>query len=150
MIELPAEFSVVEADTEQTLKILLEPQLFKHLPVALPSGMADYVRTHKHILYFASFNQYSLLFFFFEHPRMNDVYEIHVACPKDSIRASRVLTALAGKWVAKTGTIGAKALITKCPAGKISNMCKKLGGKVIYEHDSGDVSILFDTSTLYY
>lgn len=150
MIQLPEEFTVAEAATEEILKILLEPQLFKHLPVSLPSGMSKYVRTHKHIFYLARFNQHKLLFFFFEHPRMNDVYEIHIACPKASIRASRVLATLAAKWIAKTGTIGAKALITKCPIGKISNMCRKLGGKVIYQHKSGDVSILFDTSVLYY
>lgn len=150
MIQLPEEFVVTEANPIESYEILAEPQLFKHLPVKEPIGLPKYIRTHKHIFYLASFNQYSLLFFFFEHPRLDDVYEIHIACPRNSIRASRVLATLAAKWIAKIGTIGAKALITKCPKGKISNMCRKLGGTVIYEYDNGDVSVLFDTSVLYY
>lgn len=150
MIKLPEEFKVIEAPSEEIHKILLEPQIFKHLPVDLPSELPNYIRIHKHIFYLASFNSYKLLFFFFEHLRLDDVYEIHIACPRDSIRASRVLATLAAKWIAKTGTIGVKALITKCPKGKISNMCTKLGGKIIYRHETGDVSIMFDTSVLYY
>lgn len=151
MIQVPEEFKVTEATPVESYEILSEPQLIKHLPIQGIYQLPDYIRTHRYILHLASFGKHDLLFFFFEHARLDDVYEIHIACPRNSIRASRVLATLAAKWIASKGTIGAKALITKCPKGKISNMCTKLGGKIIYRHENTeDVSILFDTSTLHY
>jgi hypothetical protein len=57
-------------------------------------------------------------------PVNNLVYEMHIACPKDSIINSRDLAREAMEYVF---SLGAFKIITNCPAGKISNMAKKLG-----------------------
>ena len=147
-IALPEEFIVAEATTAECLEILSEPQLLKHLPTELPK-LPEYLRRHKYIWYIARFKHYAMLFFFFERVRLDGVYELHIACPKRSILASRVLSICTAKWIVKTGTKEVKALITKCPEGKISNMCTKLGGQIIYKNEvTGEVSIIITADSL--
>ena len=147
-MSLPLEFTVKEASTEESLHILCEPQLIKHLPIAGVKELPAYIRHHKYTFYLASFKSHSLIFFFKPY-RLRDVYELHIACPKKSIVASRVLALCTAKWIVTEGALGAKALITSCPVGKISNMCTKLGGKIIYTNETtGAVSIMITSALL--
>lgn len=68
------------------------------------------------------------------------VYEVHIACPRDSIKASRALAMLGMRWVLTDTNIKAKKLITRAPEGKITNFAIKLGfildtanGQLVYE-----------------
>lgn len=128
LVTLPKGFNVYEATPTECLDILSESQILKHIPVKSVSELPDYIRTHKHLFYISGFRKYKMLFFFYEREYMKDVYDIHIACPRNSIVASRVLVTMAAKWILDTGTTGAKALVTSCPEGKIANMCRKLGG----------------------
>lgn len=153
MIELPEGFIVTEASELESYNILAEKQLIKHLPIAGVSELADYTAEHKHTFYLASFRGYSLLFFFFEHSssKHGGIYDLHIACPKNSIRASRVLAICTAKWIAKIGAPDAQMLVTRCPEGSIANMCTKLGGHIIYKNeDTGEVEISILTEELHY
>lgn len=67
------------------------------------------------------------------------VYEVHIACPRASIKASRVLAMLGMRWLATDRNIKAKRLVTKTPKGKITNFALRLGfvsdetGTMIYD-----------------
>ena len=78
------------------------------------------------------YNQYYLLFHF--HPRImqgvEGLYEIHIACPKHSIVASRVL-ALGAMCYLYAKYPEVQSLLTTAPRGKIANMIRKIGGMQI-------------------
>lgn len=73
--------------------------------------------------YLASFRSYSLIFTLAK--MGEDVYETHIACPKDSIRASRLLVLGGMQWLYDRSK--PKAIFTTCPEGKIANFVRKLG-----------------------
>ena len=64
---------------------------------------------------------------------IDGIYEIHISCPKDSIIASRLLCLAGINEMFKRPEI--RGFITSCPAGKIANMCKKIGFKQVNEID---------------
>lgn len=140
-------FNVREATSDECLKILSEPQLLSTLPIDSVSELPKYIRTHKHLFYISTFRSYKLIFFFFERDTCQDIYEIHIACPRNSIIASRALVLTAARWILKHGTIGAKALITACPEGKIANMCRRLGG-VELRREEDKIHFMFSLATV--
>lgn len=128
MIKLPEEFKVTEATAVESHEILAEPHLIKHLDVKDASELSDYILKHKHTFHILKYKRYKMLFFFYALKDKKEVVEFHVACPKDSVVASRVLLLAAGTWVIKKGAADSKVLISSCPEGKIANTARKLGG----------------------
>jgi len=122
-------FKVNYATPEQSLDILSEPQLFAALPLDNLSELPGYISTRKIPLYIITFKSFKMLFKVFE--VKEGIHECHVACPKDSIRASRALTLASMQWFFKEAYPEAKGLITSCPEGKIANMCRKIGFKEV-------------------
>lgn len=55
------------------------------------------------------------------------LYEVHIACPTSSIRASRLLCLSIIDWVLKGEGRKGKGIVTSCPEGKIANLVRKLG-----------------------
>ena len=105
------------ASDKEAKQILLEPQI-----VARVGLLAEHIKVQPWI---AHNKEHRLLFVFWEAGA--GVYEMHIACPKDSIRSSRVLAVEAMSWLF---SMGAEKIITNCPRGKIANMAKKLGLKL--------------------
>lgn len=63
--------------------------------------------------------------------KSDGAYEVHIACPRASIKASRVLVMLGLRWIVTDNNFLAKKLITQAPKGKILNFCLKLGFKQV-------------------
>lgn len=126
-------FKVTYATSEEANSILSEPQLFASLPLDELIELPSYIAQLKIPLYIITFKSFRMLFKVFE--VSNGIHECHVACPKDSIIASRVLTLASMKWFFKEAYPEAKGLITSCPEGKIANMCRKIGFKEIRKED---------------
>ena len=59
------------------------------------------------------------------------IFEMHIACPKESIRASRLLSIGVMEWLFEEQE--AKVLMTSCPEGKTANMIRKLGATEVRE-----------------
>ncbi len=113
---------IVRPATEaEWLEIVTEPQI-----ASLIRKDAAY-NEHCHLVLY---NQYRLLATFWETTE-EGIYEVHIACPKASIRASRVLTLGGLQWLASPEGRNAKAAITNCPEGTMANLCRKLGYKEI-------------------
>lgn len=61
--------------------------------------------------------------------KSDGVISVHIACPRDSIRASRVLANIGIGWLMTDRNIMAKKLVTAAPKGKIANFLLRLGFK---------------------
>jgi len=123
-------FTVTTATLEESTAILSEPHLLTLLKskptlTQLPAYLAARAIPYNIIRY----KSYKLLFEY--KPRTTGVYEIHIACPKASIVASRVLSIATIVWLF-SNLPDSKALITSCPEGKIANMCRKVGGRELH------------------
>lgn len=114
-------FNVRHATEEEFYSIIREPQL--HAPILKELGGREPIY-EKAICYLISIRAYRLLFTLKE--KQDGLWEVHIACPRDSIRASRVLILAGVKWISLERK-EIKGLITSCPEGKIANMCRKLG-----------------------
>jgi hypothetical protein len=55
--------------------------------------------------------------------------ELHIACPRASIKASRILTAVAMQWLLTEPKLNADTIVVFAPKGKMSNFAKRLGFK---------------------
>jgi hypothetical protein len=89
------------------------------------------ITTTPHIIIYNSFR---MLFEF--NLKAGGIYEVHVACPKDSRQASRILALAMCAWLFKVGVSGITGLITSCPEGKIANMIRKIGGTEVKREGS--------------
>lgn len=119
--------AVSKPSKEEALAIARDPFILSKLGFEKPEDL------HKLDLptYLISFKQYSMLFQIDKVKAQDSIYEFHVMCPKDSIRANRVLSLGAIQWIFKQDHLQAKALVTWCPEGKIANQCRKFGAKEI-------------------
>jgi len=130
------------ATMTECLNILSEPRLLATLPIYGITYLYKYIQDSKHPYYILRYKQYSMLFIVHEAHKEAGIYECHVACPADSIVASRVLTLSAMNWFFKEHAPDAAGLITSCPEGKIANMCRKIGFKEV-KRDSGSNLVYF-------
>jgi hypothetical protein len=121
--------SIHKAYFNTCLAILSEPQLRKVLPIEEGLSLEDYICWQAPTLYVARAGNYKLLFHYSS--LGEGVWDIHIGCPKDSIRASRKLSLAAMQYVAHKNESCFRALTTNCPEGKIANMCRKLGATEI-------------------
>jgi hypothetical protein len=128
-------FEIRLAAMDECLDILSEPRLLSLLPIEDISCLHKHIQDSEHPRYIVKYKQYTMLFVIWRVHAEAGIYEIHVACPKDSIIASRVLTLATMGWVFKDSNLEAKALLTSCPEGKIANMCRKIGFKEIKKQD---------------
>lgn len=74
--------------------------------------------------YVSSFGKYSLLFTLAKAGK--GLYETHIACPTDSIRASRLLVLGGMQWLASIHDTDTRGIFTTCPEGKIANFVRRL------------------------
>lgn len=117
---ISSEFSIHSATPEEYHSIVTEPNIINPIKEANQGLTPDYEDNS----YIIKYREYRLLFTIFEkHP---GVYEIHIACPRNSIIASRALALAIMTWV-ESKYSNTKAIITNCPEGKIANMVRKLG-----------------------
>lgn len=130
---------IAKATIEECLDILSEPRLLAVLPIEGITHLYKYIQDSKHPYYILKYKQYSMLFIVWKLVGPSSIHECHVACPSDSIVASRVLTLSAMKWFFKEYAPEAKGLITSCPEGKIANMCRKIGFTEVKREDSLDL-----------
>lgn len=144
MSNLSSKFEVRKATETEISTILQEPQLLARL------GLKDITKLKgfKHLPHIIEFKNYRLLFTFWE-VAVKDVYEVHIACPKNSIIASRALSLGILDWMfSPSSELEAKAIVTSCPEGKIANMCRKIGFREIKKKSNKVYFIitLFDTA----
>lgn len=119
------DYTVTLATSKDCLEILDEPRLLAVLPVDTRADLIRFVTNHRPAFHTLRYKQYHLVFWY--RHIMADIYEVHVACPTDSIIACRVLLACMVEWVFKVGAPECIGLTTKCPEGKIANTLRKLG-----------------------
>lgn len=119
-------YEVDVASRLDCLDILGEPQLMDVLHLEDVLDLYRHLYTTESTYYLIALGKYKLLFTYEE--REGDVFELHIACPKDSIIASRALCVSIMHWMFGPSAVRAEALITSCPEGKIANMIRKLGG----------------------
>jgi len=114
-------YTVKQATPQQIEDILSEPQIASKtvLPVST-------ILERKLPYFILEYSGYRLLASLFTLDK--GVLEAHIACPKDSIVASRVLVLLGFKWVFKEANkANIHTIITTAPRGKIANFATKLG-----------------------
>lgn len=129
---LLANFKFRDAELTEMLDILIEPQLVGLIlkdpkTPRTVAELAGALHLSKAAYKIVEYGSYRTLFEL--QRRTHGVYEIHIACPRASVRASRVMS-LALMLYSLT-ELGAAGLITKCPEGKIANMIRKLGAKEV-------------------
>ena len=136
-MDLP--ITVHPANLTEQYDILSEPRLLAMLHDSptleeLPTYLAE--RTHN--FYLVRYGVYRMILELYPRPSMPEVYEFHVAVPKDSIIASRVLVRTSIEWSLSSGI---QALVTTCPEGKMANLVRKVGCKEI-KRSKGIVTFL--------
>lgn len=124
-------FDIRLATMDECLDIMSEPRLLSLLPIEGITYLYKHIQDAEYPRYIVKYKQYSMLFVLWQIRESASIYEIHVACPADSIIASRVLTLATMNWIFKESKLEVKALLTSCPEGKIANMCRKIGFKEI-------------------
>lgn len=114
------EFNIQPATESEYFSIVNEPGLLERIKEGNEGKPPVYNADSTYIL---RYKKYRLIF------TLKDlgagIYETHIACPKDSIRASRILVLAGIRWIAHEKA--PIALLTSCPEGKIANMCRKIG-----------------------
>jgi hypothetical protein len=138
--ELLKKFTFTPASKEDILNIMKEPQLIK---LWAPSGtlteLAGVVYKTHYDCQVVRYGRYKLLL------ELNsispDLCGIHIACPKDSIVASRILAMAGTAYALLIAYPTHRVITTSCPEGKIANMIRKIGAKQV--SPSGSKSIQF-------
>lgn len=122
------EIIIRKATLAEQFNVFKEPRLLAVLP-GKPKldSLEKYLRVMGFDQYLIILGKYRMLFECYPYGRVQDAMEVHIACPKDSIRASRALGLILTKYVFDTYP-ETKGLVTSCPEGKIANLCRKLGG----------------------
>lgn len=124
---LLADFSFRLASQEEVLDILRE----KHLIALLApksrtlTELAGAIALRQPRYMLASYKQYHTLFR--ADDLGNNLCDVHIACPKASKVASRILVLGLCAWLFKLSELRPKTLMTSCPEGKIANMLRKVG-----------------------
>ena len=96
------------------LSILNEPQIKKRL--------GAHSETIKVTPWICQLNEFRMMFVFWF--VSEGVYEVHIACPKDSVIKS---VDLSRSIISFLFFCGAKKIVTSCPKGTASNLALKLG-----------------------
>jgi hypothetical protein len=115
----PEDFSIRRASLTETLDILNDPKL------VLSMGVPSESNIERDDYYIITLKSYTMLFTLKE--REGKVYEGHLAVPKASIRASRILALIALQWIFNKSGFDVNAVITSCPEGTASNLARKIG-----------------------
>ena len=102
------------APTAEALEILSEPQIVERI---------GHATKHLNKQPWIAERAGAKLLFVFHQLSKAGIYEMHIACPLASIRASRILASAAMDWLYH---MGADVIVTSCPEGKIANMARKL------------------------
>ncbi len=118
-------FKVQPASREDCLDLLDTPAVLESFGLSSFDELPTCLDTYADPFYKLTYKKYRLLFTYFE--RNAGVYEIHLACPKDSVIASRVLSLYIIHWMFKLSGLNPVVLTTNCPEGKIANMLRKMG-----------------------
>jgi hypothetical protein len=119
--EFLKDFEVSIATNKDKFVILSEPQLenlfFSHRELCETELLIIKYKTYKMLVQLKELK--------------DNIWEIHIACPKDSLKANRILSMAIAMWCLKVGCPDIKALITSCPEGKIANMLRKIGASEV-------------------
>lgn len=128
--ELIKDFTFEVATADEVLAILSEKRLIGL--VSKKKTLTDLAATlhlKPRLYYIVKYKQYRTLF---ETKQLaHNTCEVHIACPKDSLIASRILVLALCAWLLKVSELAPSALITSCPEGKIANMLRKIGTKEV-------------------
>jgi len=108
------------ASQAEAIEILREPQTVARLDMH-PEELVEQP-------WIAQQGEHRLMFVFWEIGKQ--IYEMHIAAPKDSILSCRKLAVEAMTWLFD---MGAEKIVTDCPSGKIANMAKRLGMRFTHE-----------------
>lgn len=130
------DFNIRYATEEEFYSIVREPQLDARITKSRNGKKLKYTKGFYHLI---SYKDFRLIFSL--RGERKGVFEVHIACPKDSIRASRLLLMGALSWVLEKRK-EVKVLVTSCPEGKIANMCRKLGFKQV-KQEHGKLYFMF-------
>lgn len=101
--------------------ILSEPQIASKLAKSVSQILAS-----GKVYWLLEYSNYQLLVSLTS-TEEEGVVDAHIACPKSSILASRILTLLAMEWIARTVDASTKELITTVPNTKMANFARKVG-----------------------
>ena len=119
------EFTFTAATKQELTEIFSEPQL-SNLDVNVEDADLKEPRYYM-ISYSHRGRKYRLVY---ELANLgNGMCEVHAACPKDSIIASRVLIMVLIAWCFKVSPYRPLVLMTTCLEGKIANTLRKIGAK---------------------
>lgn len=125
MIQDTLGFKVQIASRDDCLAMLATPAILESFGLNTSTELPAYLDSYADTFYKLSYTKYRLIFTYFE--RSAGVYEIHLACPQDSTRASRLLSLYIIYWMFRDSGLNPIALTTNCPEGKIANMLRKMG-----------------------
>lgn len=129
----PSKFKVTPINTEQLKVIIDDPTILSKFGWDSIDDVGELASPACSIEY----GDYKLAFVYWESDLAPDIYEVHILCPKDSIKAIRVLSLAAAGWLFSRSEFKLRALVADCPVGgTLSNMARKLGG-IEYKREAG-------------
>ena len=133
---LPSDFTVTIPTRAECLSILEEPRLKRVIGKAAGTDktLVEYLDNCSPVYHIIKGKGYSMLFTL-EHTA-SGIYDYHVACPKDSIIASRVLIMLSLCWIFNDSKIDVDVVTTECTPGKIANTARKAGAIEVANFDN--------------
>lgn len=122
--------TVTKATDEDCISVIFkEPRLLK---LYKPYGVTDeasllaYIHSIPAKYYIVKYADYSMIFTLEEMKYRTGAYEYHVACPRRSVLASRVLILTSLHWIFNKD-LKVTVLVSDCPEGVIANTARKAG-----------------------
>jgi len=138
------QFKIKPINLEELKVIIDDPSLLGKLGYTSVDDITDLTSP----AYSIQLGKYKIAFLYWESEQGTNVYDIHILCPKDSIRASRVLSLAIASWMFNNPKLKVKALVADCPEGsKLANMARKLGGYE-YKREKGKVYFILPSPYL--
>lgn len=105
---IPYELTIDKTTPDIFERVTSDAQLMARLGVVIDIETYSYCITLK-----VAGNSYCMIFHLSE--LEPDIYEVHMACPKDSVKAYKAMSWAGMAWVKETINPNAKALVTTCP-----------------------------------
>ena len=140
------DFAIQKATKLEVAAIVNEPQILANLGIKDSSAILSDGQQYHIIKYTPKRGgkKFKALFSFESSGEGTNLYEVHTAIPKDSLKVCRLLILAAMHWGFTKGIPDAKGFITSVPKSlpKIANFCLKLGYKQIVNKPS-DTSLYF-------
>jgi hypothetical protein len=124
--------TVRHATKRETLEILSEEQISNRLD----NKPAKIVKDKHNVFILVIWQQYRLLVTYKKIG--NNAVDCHLACPRNSLPAAKVLALLGMSWLLTDTNIDVNTLTTSTMKGSMSNFAKKLGFVKIYEDETKD------------